>query len=487
MAKYILPKISNIIFIAILISVFLLGPVTFNLDGDLGRHITIGSYILDKLSIPTYDIFSHTKLGEPLTPHEWLSQVVFAMAHKGLSLSGAVLVTAIVIAGAFSIVYYDSVQRSEMPVFSLILTTLAAAAASIHWLARPHIFTFLFLALWAHLLEQFQQNKKISIWAFGSVMLLWANIHGAFIAGFVVLGAYIAGCIFDCFLEKIWNWEKIINWLKIGAFSFLVTLLNPDGIYLWKTSLGFVGNTYLVSHTAEYLSANFHMQGTWPFLAMLLLSTLILSFKRYRLPTYQALLLAGWLIMALYSTRNIPLFVIVVAPILADILAKTAIDPRWRVIEKNMLTIERSAHGILWPSVSIILAFVLSNTQAIQEYNAYDPSKFPVKAVDWMKENPQDGRMFNYFPWGGYLLYREWPHQMVFIDGQTDFYGEALTREYEQVISLADNWYEVFEKHQINIAIIPTDFPLEKALSEVYEWNILYKDDTSTILVNEKK
>jgi hypothetical protein len=68
--------------------------------------------------------------------------------------------------------------------------------------------------------------------------------------------------------------------------------------------------------------------------------------------------------------------------------------------------------------------------------NAYDPEKFPVAAVNWLETHPQDGEMFNYFIWGGYLLYREWPDLQVFIDGQTDFYGETLSREYLSVLAL---------------------------------------------------
>ncbi len=485
MTKYILPRLSDIIFLSIFISVLLFGPTTFNLDGDLGRHITIGNHILNSQSIPTQDIFSHTMFGQPLTPHEWLSQVIFALAHSGLSLSGPVLIAAILIASAFALVYYDSRQRSDMPFLSLGLTVLAAAASSIHWLARPHIFTFLYLAVWVYLLENVRRNKNISIWVFGVIMLLWANTHGAFIAGFVVWGAYAAGHILEAQIQKQWQPKKLKIWLSIGLLSFTATLLNPDGIHLWGTSFGFIGNTYLVSHTQEYQPVNFHGPGSWPFLVIILLSILILGIKNHRLQISHSLLLAGWIIMGLYSARNIPLYAIIAAPILTETLAKSLPESRWQMIETNLLKIEQSIQGLFWPILSIGLAIILLRTPPMQAYNAYNPSIFPVKAVNWLLENPQDGRIFNHFTWGGYLLYREWPDQLVFIDGQTDFYGEALTREYEWVISTSEGWENVLRKYDVAWVIIPSDSILADKLAQ-QGWQELYRDATAVILEKHK-
>ena len=83
---------------------------------------------------------------------------------------------------------------------------------------------------------------------------------------------------------------------------------------------------------------------------------------------------------------------------------------------------------------------------------------------------------------GGYLLYRGWPNQLVFIDGQTDFYGEELTREYESAITLGKSWQGIFEKYQINWVIVETNSPLAQTLIQDKHWKILYKDETAVII-----
>jgi hypothetical protein len=478
---YSIPRLRDVLFISLLTVVILFGPRTFNLDGDLGRHITIGNYIIESLTIPRTDIFSHTMTGQTLTPHEWLAQVLLALAHRNLGLPGVVLLTALIIASTFTIVFYESQARSKSPVISLGITILAAAASSLHWLARPHVFTFIFLAIWSLLLERVRRGKHVPLWAFGLLMLVWANTHGAFIAGFVTWGAYLGGELFEAWKTRQWSSNRLKSWGMIGLISLAATLLNPAGIHLWGTSIGFVSNHYLVSHTQEYLPPDFHNPGTWPFLLLIAFSIWMLGSKKQPLPVAHSLLLTGWMILGLYSARNIPLFAIIAAPIMSETAADNLANSRWKTIEDNLLKTDQSLRGATWIIIGILGAVLLMSTPAMRAYNRFDASVFPVEALNWLEQHPQRGNVFNYFPWGGYLLYRQWPETLVFIDGQTDFYGESLTREYEQVISAAQSWKAIMNKYQIEWAIIPSTSNLTNALSE-NNWEILYQDETATIL-----
>jgi hypothetical protein len=115
--------------------------------------------------------------------------------------------------------------------------------------------------------------------------------------------------------------------------------------------------------------------------------------------------------------------------------------------------------------------------------NRFDAEVFPVEAVTWMKSHPPAGAGFNYFPWGGYLLYRLWPDQRVFIDGQTDFYGEALTRQYEQVITLSPGWEQVFQQYQVQWVLLPPDEPAAQQLLDLPGWQVAYQDQTAVLMV----
>ncbi|HEY5731002.1 MAG TPA: hypothetical protein VIS72_13185, partial [Anaerolineales bacterium] len=203
-----------------------------------------------------------------------------------------------------------------------------------------------------------------------------------------------------------------------------------------------------------------------------------------RLQTYEAFLLAGWTALSLYSARNIPLFAIVTAPYLADII-KTMLPSSSFLIrmELTITKMERNHKGILLPLLAI--GFLVANSifqKGLNPANGFDPNKFPVHAVDWLDSNPQEGRMFNNFIWGGYLLYRMFPQELVFIDGQTDFYGESFTREYAQVVRLEDGWEDVLIKYDVAWVIVESERPLINTLHSELNWKIVYRDNTATII-----
>jgi hypothetical protein len=276
----------------------------------------------------------------------------------------------------------------------------------------------------------------------------------------------------------------------VGLISFSVTLLNPAGWRVWATTLGFLQNDYLVSHTVEYQSPNFQMMNFWPFLIMICLSILLASWDRKRISIRDALLLVSWTAFSLISARNIAIYSVIAAPVLAGLAASILRDHeifnRLCAYDGRLMAINRrlGGHVLAIAGVGLIGILVLNgaafNLDGVR--NQFSESVFPVKAVDWLVDHPEERPIFNYFPWGGYLLYRNWPEQRVFIDGQTDFYGEQLTREYEKVISMSDGWRAILEKYGVERVIMPAKSEIVLRLSNDEEWVLSYVDETAAVL-----
>lgn len=496
--RLLLPSYSDILWIGAFLAVISLGPRLMNIDGDLGRHLTIGGYILDHGQVPTHDLFSHTMLGAPVTPHEWLAQVIFAAGYRMMGLDGVVLVCALVIAFTFWVVYRCSREMSQGVLPAVLMTLLAMAASSLHWLTRPHVFTFLFLALWISVLEDLRRGRHNRWWLLPALMLAWANLHGAFIAGFVTWGIYAAGVAWDLIWKRFPEGEAPTetfwrSYLLGGGTALLATLANPSGLGLWGTSVGYIGNRYLVGHTQEYLPPNFHDPSTWPFLVMVGLLVVLLGLQSRRVETSRILLAAAWLVMGLYSARNVPLFAIASAPLLAGVLGGWLADNRHRrpfldrlaLVDRRIFNMDLSLGGSFWIVAAFLLVVVAFRSgvklDLQQRGNTFDPQVFPVQAVDWLSEHPQVGNMFNHFPWGGYLLYRGWPQERVFIDAQTDFYGEELTRQYEQVLTVSPGWEEILQVYEVRWVIVPPSTALAAELRARPDWQVVYQDETAEI------
>ena len=485
--RYFLPGLGEVIFAAVFIAVLGLGPRLFNVDGDLGRHLTIGQYILDELSIPTRDIFSHTLSGEALTPHEWLAQVLFAAVHGLEGFDGLVWLAALILGGTFWLIYREAFERSGQILTAAGFTCLAAAASSLHWLIRPHLVTIDFTAIWVRQCEKIRAGKKRSwIWLPG-LMLLWVNLHGAFLVGIMIwmmyfLGAFLSG-------ERVRT--AGLRWGLSGLTTLLVTGINPVGWEIYSTGFGFLGNRYLVGHTAEYLPPDFHHPSTWPFLLLIAGSLFLLGLTRIRLHPSHAVLLAGWTAMGLYSTRNIPLYAVIAAPILTEAGAEglNSLQNKpagwFRKLQDRLSQIQDHLNPGIWGALLMIFTAMILlmgyNLGPGAAPNRYQADKFPVQAADWLEEHPQEGNPFNYFPWGGYLLYRGWPDMRVFIDGQTDFYGEELTREYEQVLTQSGEWLAVLERYQVRWVIMPKGLGVVEELLGRESWTLIYQDQTTEI------
>lgn len=486
--RFLFPRLEYVLAMALFWSVIVSGPKILNFDGDLPRHLLMGRLILQTRSVSTVDVFSFRTIGFPSIPHEWLSQVIMAGAYQWLGLDGVILLAAVLMMTVWLLVFREAYAGSRSLLISLFLVALAAGATQIHVLPRPHLFTYLLTSLWVVLLEHIEKKSPSRWWLLPLLMLVWVNMHGMFVLGILLWGIYLAGS----FLEhpsKTWFTEhRTIAMALAGIVSLLATFFSPSGVHIWETIVSLGSNAYITSKITEYQSANFHQPETWLFVALLLLT--ITAFARSKRIGWTPLLLTvAFTFLALYTSRMIPLFAIVITPVTAQALANWLQEeyphsPLTGLDQRLMLT-NASAGGWIW-MVFVIAGTALLLHQGIRldpagRGNTFDNRFFPVQAVNWLESHPQSGRMFNEFDWGGYLLLRLYPQQQIFMDGHTHIYGETLTREYETVMSLGEGWDKILGQYQTQWAIVRTQTPLAKTL-EKNGWQILYQDETAIIL-----
>lgn len=491
--RFFMPRIEYILLIAIFWGVVASGPRILNFDGDLPRHILTGSLILKTGEVSTTDIFSFRTAGFPSFPHEWLSQVLLATAYKALGLDGTVLLTALVIMGTWWLVFRRTMRISKSFFLTLLFTALGVGASQIHVLPRPHIFTYLLLAMWMTRLEDIHNGSTRDWWSLPILMLVWVNLHGMFVLGMIVLGIYLVGDFLDSPSRDWFKSQKARSLIFAGGLSFLATLLSPSGPEIWEAIASLGSNAYITARIPEYQSANFHLPETWPFVLLLLFAILGFARTQERVSWVRALLMIAFTALALYSSRMIPIFAVAVTPLVAGVVAAWLRNEfpnnRGWTTEENINKINATSGGAIWIIAAVLgVALLLRSSATIDPEgrgNDFDPRFFPVEAVSWLQAHPPQGRMFNEFDWGGYLLLRLWPDQQIFMDGHTHIYGEALTREYERVVTLSPGWQDVLDKYEVGWVIVRSHAPLIDALTLQDHWQISYEDPTTTILIRK--
>jgi hypothetical protein len=487
--RFALPSPTDIVFILFLLSVTLLrGDQAINTDGDLGRHIRVGETILAEGGLFYTDRFSHTMAGRQFVPYEWLSEVLFAGAHRLAGLPGALVLTGIVVAAAYALALL-LLQRSGVDPLLAFATAIAAGVLGVvHWLARPHVFTLIGAVATLWLLER--GARRAPLVGLG-IFALWANLHGGFLYGLVLIGLYLAG---DA-LEIRWGHGRA-HWVGrlrqhglvlVGAIAG--TLINPSGPGLLMHVTGYLGKGYLVDRTAEYQSPDFHALYGRIFLVVVLgvVAALALAGRRPAFPRLVAVL--ANLAFALMAIRNIPLFGLVVLPLVVLHLAGGAVTWRSPLLDRlrsGFAEASRSTSFGAWSATAAGLLVVAAAARLAPGGRplvqaGFDPSAFPVEAVARARAAGLSGPIFNEFAWGGYLLYA-WPEQRVFIDGQTDFYGEQLAREYATIRETGAGWQEALARRGVELMLLPPDAPLVRALSRSPAWKMQHLDATAALL-----
>lgn len=463
MKSRILPAPADIVFILMLFSASVLrGWQAVNTDGDLGRHIRVGETILERGSLFYEDLFSWTMAGRPFVPYEWLSEVLYALAHRAAGIAGAIALTALVIGGSCLLLYLLLRRLGVDPLLGFLTVVAAGLVGAFHWLARPHVFTFAGTVALLWLLEA--PGRRAAIMAFG-LFALWANLHGGFLFGLVLIGMYLAGDLFG-------SRELMSRHGALLGAALLGSMVNPAGPALLAHVTGYLGQTFLVDATLEYRSPDFHGWIGRTFLAMLLAMIAALALVRRPLPARWLVVVLGTTAFALHSVRNVPLWGLTALP-----LAALHLDGEWRELGSALLRRLRAAFGEAermaapgaWSGLgATLLAAVALNggrvggTRLLE--NRFDPRVFPVEAVRGARAAGLEGRLFNEISWGGYLLYA-WPEQKVFIDAQTDFYGEELSREYVVLRGSQPGWELRLHERMVQLVLLPREAPLAHALA----------------------
>ena len=462
-----------------------------NLLNDLGTgfHIRAGEYIIHNFTIPKYDIFSFIAPPLPWVAHEWLSEVIIAVVHHISGLTGVVLVFSFLIAFTYFLLFKFVRASGGDIIFSCFIVFLVAVSSTLHWLARPHIFSLTLLVVWYYILDAYQYKSKNYLYLLPPIMLLWVNLHGGFVIGFVLLGIYLCGnaaaALFSSAPEKSPYQEKVRALTRTALICVLLSFINPYGFQVLLFPFKTVSDQFLIDTVLEYLSPNFH--DPLPFKYLLLLMLGILAISRAKVNIIELSLVLFFTYMALYSARHIPLFAIVVAPILVRHIELMLQKSNSKLINlfksrsKNLASLDAQLKGYVWPVVVTIAVCSLANAAFIQF--SFDKASAPIGAVNFLKSQNMKGNMFNSDPFGDYVIYAAWPEYKVFVDGRSDMYGSNRMKEYMKVAFVQPGWKEILAKYDINFVIYNANSPLSLVLNESDKWRLIYADKTANIFI----
>ncbi len=500
------------------------------IDTDLPWHLRIGQQIIAEKSVPTIDYYNYTLANRSLVDHEWLFNLLFyylydTFGYLSLNIFFALLLTiTFVVLKYFTQIFfinkYLSKKKqsnlanlsSDRSMFFIMILQFCALFA-----LRPLVGVrmqiagnLLFLTLLL-ILESFNKNKqKKYLFILPFLFMFWANLHGSFLIGLIIMWSWFAYKIAEQLLRKYKFFKKIeFNLLNKQAifFSFLIfitatvsTLINPYGIKLYSFLSDYT-NSFYMSTIAEWLPFYYlpilykQLIFSAIFLAIFILSVYFFNkknssndgIKKYisKLNLWSFLLAFLFFILSLKSKRHFPLFFITSFSLIVQFLYfEFTVDFKKSFSKKTSLSTKIFVI-ILFSAISL---YFLTNTKITSDPFAYKiNSNQPYRIVSFLKNNSElrTKKIFNPYSWGGYFLWTM-PETKIFIDGrmpQLPYNEHSLLEEYKDFFNKQKLEQKLLD-YKIDLVVIQKNYPvkfnkLEKSFLGLNEKKI--NDETNVL------
>jgi hypothetical protein len=474
-----IPSLPDVLFAVLLATAFARpdGLRALLTDGDTGWHIRTGELVLASGHAPHADPFSFTRPGAPWFAWEWLSDVIFARVYAWRGTAGVAILAGVVLALAATVLFARILRRGCGLWIAVAATMAAVSASSVHYLARPHVFSILFYTAALGLVENDRRQRSARLWLLIPLTVLWANLHAGFVAWLATLALLVL------ISAAGGGWAHVRRYSVLLGASAGVTLINPYGWGLHRHVAEYLNSRWILDHVQEFQSPNIRSEGMVVF-AVLLLGAVALTPRADR---FEAALVMVWGFAALRSARHVPLFAIVAAPVAASGLAAVweraaahaAPRAAARVLWEMGRDLARSARVSLWLPVSASVAILAAPAAG------FPASRFPVEAVDRNAAQLAPGgtmpRILTSDQWADYLIFRLYPRQRVFFDGRSDFFGPEIGGDYRALMTAERTWRELLDRYEFNLALLPYDWPLSTELKREPGWRLVYEDPVAVL------
>jgi tetratricopeptide (TPR) repeat protein len=495
----IIKKIGLLILIFFIIFISLLrlfSPIT---DPDFFWHIATGRWIVENGTLPENDPFSYSTLPfksereKFILTSYWLSQVTYYTLYSFFGYPGIIALRFLIL----GLIIYFLTKRlitkgisyslyAPLIAFSLLVLILT------YPMDRPQVFSFLFFTILFYLLDELDKGKRYALYVIPSLMILWSNMHGGFILGQIVLFIYLIAEIFNRIVLKTNN--GLNKNILIASFSGIFAgFINPNIYRAISETLR--TSSVITEGIIEYMSTieffltfgALHVVIYW---FVLLLTILALIYKMKRGFDLKSLMLvAGFGYFSFTQGRYMAFFVLFALPLIGEFVSYR----KWKkTLELSLLVI-----AIAFSTAIIFRHEFFSHAKEITSTlkGRYVSSYYPDGAVRFISALSPKERLYNYYGWGGYLIWRFYPEKKVFVDGR-QLYEDVyqLSRSIENVvieplIGGDPYWKAILKSYNINYVLIPVYekkgnvIPLFIELLKDNEWVPVFFTENSIVFV----
>jgi len=467
---------------------------------DTWFHLKEGELYVTTGSLPAQDPFAFTTHGRVWIKYSWLADVLFYLVYAVGGIPGLILLRLAFLFAIAGLLYFLLRGCGLPPVAAILLVFVASLALRFRLFVRPELITFLFLLATMAVLLRLRTAPPWTAYTLVPLFIMWVNVHGSYVFGFglpaLVLFANLLpgdGAVPGWGHLRL-DTSRCRQLAIVVALLPLAGLLNPQGYRLllfpfWQNRM------FRLTMFPEWMVAWRYpaIDPVWwepiivlglVLLAFCLVGALLWAWEHRFDPV-------GWGIVlsigayAVLRNRAIPYFVLAVLPLLALSLLRIAERLTIPVSPPKVRRIQRVGMA------GCLILLVFSIVDEAWLTRRFAPGfgvapHFPEKAAAFLERHSLDGRIFNSYPFGGYLMWRRWPANQVFIDGRYDaiLFDEELLEQYFQAHQSPDALERIATTYGIEVLVLDADPEIRiRHLGGHSAWARVYWDPVAEIFL----
>lgn len=514
-----LPDRGAWFFLYLLSGMLFLRPELLLWDGGSCRHILNGVMMLQNHQIPSLNYTSAIYPNIESVTRGWLSDFISGWFYQQAGLTGVVFICSLVVTLGLTWSYQMGRARGLGLASGLVMLAIVMGTVGMHWSARSHLYSYLpFLATYYFVFMSSDRSWKRPL-GLAFSMMLWANLHGSFMIGPMMIGVKIGFDVFDGLKNNFLPSRKpqaeavsetpendptssgnpkFVPELRADAIAaaaiLIASAINPRALSFYSHVAGYLANPEIIHKTDEWRAFDiFAGVGSWAFLILLAITTTLLV-KTRTIPSKAELVFFVIMVFAGFeSMRLIPYSALIAMPLLGPawqaLSSKTHGDSRLAKLiafEGRAEEQEKSSMKVALASIaiSIIMGIAMMN-MPISQVKDFDAERLPVNEVNYMAEHHIDGLGFNYDNWGGYIFFKR--KQKVFIDDWADFLPVQFIEDYVDVLTAKGAWQAKFNKYPFEWVLAPNESQLAQILTQDPGWKVAMRDKAGVLILRNSK
>jgi len=477
---------------------------------DFWWHLKVGEVIVTSGEIPRVDLFSFTHAGRPFINHDWLGEVLYYLTYRIGAFPLVIALNTVLLLVAFVLIFQLCLGATRRLRVAALSGLVAAIALGWHSNVRPQVYSFVFFAAFYWILWTYRDGRRNCLWALPLLMVLWVNLHGAFVLGIGLIGLVLAsetvrravrgpraGTLAPSALTKL---------TLILGMTVLACVVNPEGLGKFAYVRQLQVTPSVQQFVREWQVPDIKRVGdVFAFFGPFFLALLILFYTRCRLSLTELGLFLTFAVLGLAASRHGIWFTLIVTPMLARHLDELEVPPGFldemhgrpclgmllRRLEQRRHSRHPIRSGLNCMILICLLLFTIMLSPWVRPHLKLErlrpqlmEKRTPIGAMDYIAEHGLVGNIFHPQLYGDYLIWRLWPQQRSFIDGRVHLFDESFLAEHILILH-DENWAARLAKYDIKYLLLPKGVGNFAAMIEdargSENWTLLYEDDISVL------